>query len=72
MTTQIETADLTAGKWRSLRPSLSWRKKLAFTGIFFTVLLVVCLFAEFIANDRPLVIHYEGHWYFPVFQTLYR
>jgi microcin C transport system permease protein len=32
----------------------------------FTVLLVVCLFAEFIANDRPLVVHYEGHWYFPV------
>ncbi len=32
----------------------------------FTVLFVVCLFAELIANDRPLAIHYDGHWYFPV------
>jgi len=32
----------------------------------FTVLFIVCLFAEFIANDRPLMVRYEGHWYFPV------
>ncbi|MCA7121038.1 MAG: ABC transporter permease [Acidibrevibacterium sp.] len=33
----------------------------------FAALFVICLFAEFIANDRPLVIHFEGHWYFPIF-----
>ncbi len=32
----------------------------------FTALFVLCLFAEFIANDRPLVIRYDGQWYFPV------
>ncbi|MBV9756589.1 MAG: ABC transporter permease [Alphaproteobacteria bacterium] len=32
----------------------------------FTVLFVVCLFAEFIANDRPLVIRYQDQWLFPV------
>ncbi|MDA8253828.1 MAG: ABC transporter permease, partial [Rhodospirillales bacterium] len=32
----------------------------------FLFLFVLSLFAEFIANDRPLVIRYEGHWYFPV------
>ena len=32
----------------------------------FTFLFVVCLFAEFIANDRPLVVRYERHWLFPV------
>ena len=32
----------------------------------FAVIFVVTLFAEFVANDRPLVIHYDGHWYFPV------
>jgi microcin C transport system permease protein len=26
------------------------------------------LFAEFIANDRPLLIRFDGHWYFPVLQ----
>ena len=32
----------------------------------FAVLFVVCLFAEFVANDRPLVVHYDGAWLVPV------
>ncbi len=32
----------------------------------FAVIFVVTLFAEFVANDRPLMIRFEGHWYFPV------
>src|SRR4029434_7902916 len=27
------------------------------------------LFAEFIANDRPLLIQYDGAYYFPVFRN---
>jgi microcin C transport system permease protein len=34
----------------------------------FLALFVLTLFAEFIANDRPLVIHYNGQWFFPVLQ----
>jgi microcin C transport system permease protein len=32
----------------------------------FAVLFVVTLFAEFIANDRPLVARMDGRWYVPV------
>jgi|BEDMetMinimDraft_2_1075160.scaffolds.fasta_scaffold02123_2 microcin C transport system permease protein len=32
----------------------------------FTTIFVISLFAEFIANDRPLLIHYRGQWYVPV------
>jgi len=32
----------------------------------FLTLFWVCLFAEFVANDRPLLIHTGGHWFFPV------
>jgi microcin C transport system permease protein len=35
----------------------------------FLVLFIVSLFAELIANDRPLVVRYEGRSYFPVFVT---
>jgi len=35
----------------------------------FLVLFVVTLAAEFIANDRPLFIHFDGKSYFPVFVT---
>jgi len=33
----------------------------------FLVLFVLSLFAEFIANDRPLYLRYDGKSYFPVF-----
>jgi microcin C transport system permease protein len=35
----------------------------------FMVLFVLSLFAEFIANDKPLYVHFDGKSYFPVFVT---
>ena len=32
----------------------------------FMVLFTISLFAEFVANDRPLIIKHEGDYYFPV------
>ena len=33
----------------------------------FLALFFISLLAEFIANDRPIIVHYAGGWYFPVF-----
>ncbi len=33
----------------------------------FLTLFVISLFAEFIANDKPLLLNYEGNYYMPVF-----
>jgi len=38
--------------------------------VIFAFLFGVSLFAEVLSNDRPLVVRYEGHWYFPVLQTV--
>jgi microcin C transport system permease protein len=35
--------------------------------LIFMALFVVSLFAEFIANDRPLLVTYQGQTYFPIF-----
>lgn len=35
----------------------------------FLALFVVSLFAEFIANDKPLLISYDGALYFPILET---
>ena len=37
--------------------------------LIFLVLLVFSLFAEVIANDRPLIVSYQGSLYFPVLKT---
>ncbi|MBI2707972.1 MAG: ABC transporter permease [Proteobacteria bacterium] len=34
----------------------------------FLALFFVTLFAEFIANDKPLLVKYDGHYYVPVFK----
>jgi microcin C transport system permease protein len=33
----------------------------------FSVLFALSLFANFIANDRPLLVNYNGEYYFPIF-----
>jgi microcin C transport system permease protein len=33
----------------------------------FLAIFIVTLFAEFIANDRPIIVRYDGGFYFPVF-----
>lgn len=35
----------------------------------FTVLFLMSLFAEVLSNDKPLVVRYEGQWFFPIIQT---
>ncbi len=40
------------------------------SAVVFAVLFTVCLFAQVVANDRPLVVSFEGHLFFPVFQDL--
>ena len=35
----------------------------------FGILFLIVIFAEFLANDKPLLVSYEGKWYMPLFQT---
>ncbi len=37
--------------------------------VIFTALFGLSLFAEVLSNDRPLLIHYEGHYYFPLWKA---
>jgi microcin C transport system permease protein len=37
--------------------------------VAFAVLFFVSLFAELIANDRPILVRYDGAFYFPVFKS---
>lgn len=59
---------------RSLSPSArAWqrfrRNRLGFVSlVLFVVLVVLSLFAEVLSNDKPLVVRYEGTYYFPLVQ----
>jgi microcin C transport system permease protein len=34
----------------------------------FLALFIITLFAEFIANNKPILVSYDGHWYAPIFR----
>lgn len=36
--------------------------------IIFCIVLVFTSMADFVANDKPIVVRYNGDWYFPVFK----
>jgi microcin C transport system permease protein len=55
---------LNARRWRSFR-----RNGRAFWSlIIFAVLFTVTLFAEFVANDKPILVNYRGEFFMPIFK----
>jgi microcin C transport system permease protein len=43
------------------------RNKLGFYSlVLFTTMVVLSLFAEVLSNEKPLLVSYQGSWYFPV------
>lgn len=37
--------------------------------VVFLIVFILTLFAEILANDHPLAVHYKGDWYFPIFKN---
>jgi microcin C transport system permease protein len=43
------------------------RNKLGFYSlVIFSTMVILSLFAEVLSNDKPLLVRYEGQWYFPI------
>jgi microcin C transport system permease protein len=61
----IEFSPINIRRWRNFKAN----RRGYWSLWFFLVLFVVTLFAEFIANDKPLYLRYDGKSYFPVIFT---
>lgn len=62
-----ETVPFSAGRRRGQTWLRFKRNRRGFYSfIIFMILFVCCLFAEIISNDEPLVLKYEGRFYFPI------
>jgi microcin C transport system permease protein len=61
----FEFVPLNSRRWRNFKTN----RRGYWSLWIFLVLFVISLFAEFIANDQPLFIRYDGKNYFPVFVT---
>lgn len=52
--------------WRRTWRNFKCQKLGYWSLIIFVVLFVVSMLADVLANDRPLVVHYNGQYYFPI------
>jgi microcin C transport system permease protein len=61
----IKLSALNARRWQNFKanPRGYW------SFILFMLLFLVSLFAEFIANDKPFLVEYDGRYYFPAIVT---
>jgi len=41
-----------------------------FSFIIFLAIFLITIFAEFIANDKPLIVCFKGNFYFPIFEKI--
>ncbi len=61
----MSSATPRARAWRRFRQN----RRGYWSLVILTALLVVSLLAEVLSNDKPLVVHYQGEWYFPLVKT---
>jgi microcin C transport system permease protein len=45
-------------------------KRAYYSAIFLAILFFTTIFAEFIANDKPILIKYKSQYFFPIFQNI--
>ena len=50
-------------RWRNFRAN----RRAYWSLVIFSILFVLTLFAEFLANDKPILVKYRGEFYTPIF-----
>ena len=60
-----ELSPITRRRWRNFKAN----KRGYWSSWIFLVLMVFTLPAEFITNDKPFLVDYKGHYYFPIFKS---
>lgn len=60
-----EWSPLNQRRWHNFRTN----KRGFYSLVFFSILFFASLFAEFIANDKPVVVYYDNSVYMPIFNT---
>jgi len=52
-------------RWRNFKKN----RRGFYSLILFAILFILSLFAELVSNDKPFLVQYQGHSYFPLFKS---
>jgi len=65
MSEKQQKNSLSRRRWRNFRKN----RRGFYSLILFSVLFSLSLCAEMISNDKPFLVQYQGHYYFPIFKS---
>ncbi len=68
MSTPIENNEKEQAYWSYVKRQFKKNKRALFSFYFVCFLAVIALFADVLANEKPLYCKYKGNMYFPVFR----
>jgi peptide/nickel transport system permease protein len=54
--------------WTNVRKQYAKNKRALFAAYVVLFLSFIAVFADFLANDKPILMKYQDHWYTPVFK----
>ncbi|WP_407275459.1 ABC transporter permease [Halothiobacillus sp. DCM-1] len=60
---------MTASPWRRVWQRFRRHRRGYLSLWIFSILFALSLFAGLLANNRPLLIHYDGQWFFPLWNN---
>lgn len=60
--------DLSQSYWAYVKRQFRKNKRALYSLYFVFGLASIAVFADFLANDKPIVAKYDGEWHFPVFK----
>ena len=60
-----ERKTLASRRWRIFKKN----RRGYYSLIIFTLIFTLSMFAEVISNDKPLLVKYDGHFYFPILHS---
>lgn len=61
----MSNLSLSRRRWRRFRKN----KRGYYSLVIFTIVFSLSLFSELISNDKPLLVKYQGQYYFPIFKA---
>ena len=60
----MKLSALNQRRWRNFKAN----RRAFWSLILFSILFTLSLFAEFLANDKPILVQYRGSYYMPIFK----
>ena len=66
---KMEQKELSQEYWAYVKRQFRKNKRALFSAYFVSFMAFIAIFADFLANDKPIACKYKGEVYFPIIKS---